>query len=1007
MKRFHSFRLDALNQCLWRGEQRVPITPKAFDVLRYLVEHPGRLVTQDEILEALWPKTYVGQEVVKKYILGIRKVLGDRHERPIFIETLPRRGYQFVAEVVDEVVAAPLASPLDANDRMVGRAAALARLGNALGQALRGQRQVVFITGEAGIGKTTLVDTFQHRAAAQANLRMARGQCVEGFGGKEAYYPMLEALGQWTRAAEGNPVVATLATRAPTWLIQFPSLLKPEQRQVLQREILGATRERMVRELCEALEVLSADRPMVLVFEDLHWADPSSLDLISALARRREPARLLLLGTYRPMDAGRVDSPLKALKQDLQVHRLCEEVALEHLHEDDIAHYLASEFEGDSLPSELAGLIHRHSGGNALFMAALVQDLVKRAMIVRDARGWRLAAPVPELDPGVPETLQRMLELQFDQLSLRAQSILKSASVAGERFSVWGIAGTLDMGPDQIEDVCEDLADRQQFIKATGIEEFWNASATAQYEFRHSLYRQAIYGRLSAVRRSRLHRALGERLRPVSTDRRRERELAAELALHFERGGEYEQAIRYLMLAAENAGGRFAYRGAIQVLQSALRLAPKLASRAGAELEVQILELIGDAHYALGAMADSAAAYAAAAARAAELGLGAARVNALTSLMRPFGLLDPDQGIAAIDRAEQVSATLDDPLLLARTRMLAAAARLLYETWREEDAQRCASAHRTALQLGDSGMPPYHRLIYAYVQALRGQYQEAMETFDAFIPKMDEGTDLMAYHFALGGKTLALLRLGRLGEVLRITRTMKDTAEKNGNDPWLFNFREAWLRTVVLDFAGARRLCASIMRGDAAYSTGQPETIARVASGYAELEEGNFDRAAECFRQVCDPRITPKFFLHWFWRMTARLGLSQVWLAAGDLAKALSDAEAFLESALSTADPHLQALAWETKSRVASAEGDWSAAREHIERALAVLEHVQLPVTAWRVRATAWDVYSHTKHDKIAEAHRASAEAQILAIANSFEPDEPLRHSFLAASPVRRILDKG
>src|SRR6476620_4530736 len=102
MKRFHSFRLDPLNQCLWRGEQRVPITPKSFDVLRYLVEHAGRLVTQDEILEALWPETYVNPEVVKKYVLGIRKVLGDQTSKPAFVATFPRRGYRFIAPIVDE-----------------------------------------------------------------------------------------------------------------------------------------------------------------------------------------------------------------------------------------------------------------------------------------------------------------------------------------------------------------------------------------------------------------------------------------------------------------------------------------------------------------------------------------------------------------------------------------------------------------------------------------------------------------------------------------------------------------------------------------------------------------------------------------------------------------------------------------------------------------------------------------------------------------------------------------
>jgi TolB-like protein/DNA-binding winged helix-turn-helix (wHTH) protein/Flp pilus assembly protein TadD len=102
MKSFQSFRLDTANQCLWRGEERVPIAPKAFDVLRYLVENPGRLVTQDEVLDELWPETYVNPEVFRKYILDIRKILGDRPEKPEFIETVTKRGYRFIAPVIDD-----------------------------------------------------------------------------------------------------------------------------------------------------------------------------------------------------------------------------------------------------------------------------------------------------------------------------------------------------------------------------------------------------------------------------------------------------------------------------------------------------------------------------------------------------------------------------------------------------------------------------------------------------------------------------------------------------------------------------------------------------------------------------------------------------------------------------------------------------------------------------------------------------------------------------------------
>src|SRR5436309_15070314 len=151
MKQFHSFRLDIVNHCLWRGEDRVLLTPKAFDVLRYLVEHADRLVTQDEILGALWPETYVNPEVIKKYILGIRKALGDRHDKPEFIETFPRRGYQFVASVSEVSAGAPSDVSLNAGRNVVGREPAMGQLVGYLNQALKAQPQIMFMTGEAGV----------------------------------------------------------------------------------------------------------------------------------------------------------------------------------------------------------------------------------------------------------------------------------------------------------------------------------------------------------------------------------------------------------------------------------------------------------------------------------------------------------------------------------------------------------------------------------------------------------------------------------------------------------------------------------------------------------------------------------------------------------------------------------------------------------------------------------------------------------------------------------------
>ncbi len=205
MKSFGPFRLDTVNLCLWRAGERMSLTPKAFDVLRYLVEHSNRLVAQEEILEALWPETFVNPEAVRKYILEIRKALGDQPKPPSFIETFSKRGYQFIAAVTEDE--APRLSPaIPAATNFVGRDAAIAQLHCYLESARAGQRQVIFVTGEAGIGKTTLVDVFQQQAGRHPNLLVARGQCIEGFGGTEAYYRYSK---RWARCSPGP--------RTPLW----------------------------------------------------------------------------------------------------------------------------------------------------------------------------------------------------------------------------------------------------------------------------------------------------------------------------------------------------------------------------------------------------------------------------------------------------------------------------------------------------------------------------------------------------------------------------------------------------------------------------------------------------------------------------------------------------------------------------------------------------------------------------------------------------------------------
>jgi DNA-binding response OmpR family regulator len=332
-KVFPPFRLDTINQCLWRRgeageEERVLLTPKAFAVLSYLVEHAGRLVTQNELLDAVWPDTFIQPEVLKYQIADIRSTLGDDPKNPVFIETLPRRGYQFIAAVHVGAAAKPQPSGVAGSDRVLGE------LWDCLRRSFDGERQIVFIATEPGVGKATVAHEFQHHAAANVpGIRVARGQCVEGYGSKEAYYPMLEALGQLCRGSGGASVIETLAAHAPTWLVQLPALVTRQHREILQQEILGATRQRMLREIGDALNTIASGSPLLLVLEDLQWADPFTVDLISAVARSRTPAKLMLVCTYRQADVAVSEHPMKALKPDLLIHHLCLEIVLEPLGE--------------------------------------------------------------------------------------------------------------------------------------------------------------------------------------------------------------------------------------------------------------------------------------------------------------------------------------------------------------------------------------------------------------------------------------------------------------------------------------------------------------------------------------------------------------------------------------------------------------------------------------------------------------------------------------------------
>jgi len=998
VKSFYTFRLDPLNHCLWQGEARVPLTPKAFDLLHYLVEHQDRVISQQELLESLWPQSYVNPEVVKKHILGIRNALGDRRSPPVFIETVPKRGYRFVAPVREESTAG-FGLPSGAPSRIVGRTTACGHLERALECALTGQRQLVFIAGEAGAGKTVLVDWLQQRAAGSSSTRIARGQCFEGFAGKEAYYPVLEALGPLLHASRSGSVVQILARHAPTWMLQFPALLSAKQKEQLRRELLGASPERMLREICEALEHLASANPLLLILEDLQWADPATLDFISALARRRVSARLLLLGTYRDEETDNTPTRLKSLRQDLLGHRLCQEIALEGLSEQDIADYLAAEFRGSELPGTLSGLVHRHCRGNPLLMVEILHDLVRKGLIVQREGRWLLSSAPEQIAVGVPQSLQQLLEQQLAGLGGLERRVLDSASVAGERFSAWEIARAAELESGQVEEVCEQLAQRRRFIRSAGIHELPGGPVSAHYEFLHALHREFVYATLPPVSRSRLHHNIAQQLATLPSSEASQ--LAPVLAAHFEQGREYAHAIRWLLVTAQTAMRRFAHRESLERLKHALALVSRVTTADRLDLELQLHERIGDAQYVLGAMSESVQAYEVQAARARQARLATAEAHALMCQAAPLGLLDPDRAVAVMEQAVQVSRDVADDLARVRPRFMAAVWRLLYSSWTDADWETCASLSG-AVHAGNGGqLTEQDEMFWLYVQCLRGETARVAEASGA---RMLEASTLMGYLGAVGARCVALLLRGEFVEVVRIIREARARAKGNGYDPWLLVFREAWLHVLVFDFAGAQRLCDSIIHSHMGVPPAQPLAIGRLAAGYIALEQGRYEEAADRFQQIRDVHRTPKFFLHWYWRLLAQLGLTEVWLAAGDRSTARSEAASLLEATLTTAEPTLLARAWEMSARVAMAGDEQRIAHDCVRNALAILDRSHAPLAAWQVHATAADLCLRGADSEGAARHRDLAAGCIRSLADSLTCEEALRTSLLTSAAVRRVL---
>jgi tetratricopeptide (TPR) repeat protein len=418
---------------------------------------------------------------------------------------------------------------------------------------------------------------------------MPESRAIEYRGSGEPYLPVLDAIGRLCRGSDGERTLAVVGKYAPTWLEQLPGIVSAKLRETAQPLPIGASPDRMLREIANALEALSADKPLVLVLEDLHWSDHATLDLINWLARRRELTQFFLLGSYRPVDVIVRAHPLRAVASELAMHGLAEEMPLELLSEADVARYLRLRLAGNEVRDELVRVIHERTDGNPLFIVAVVDGLVQQGWLVQADARWQLKPGAEEAAARVPRSLQGMVEQLFDRLSPEQQQMLEAASVVGREFSAAAAAAGTDEPLRLVEDRCAELARQGQFLIAAGVEAWPDGTVAERYRFVHSLYQHVVYERLSPSRRTQFHGRIGARAEAGYRERAGER--AAELARHFREGRGASRAVAYLRQAADNALQRSAYHESVAHLSQGLAVLqelPQTLERDRDELAFQI-----------------------------------------------------------------------------------------------------------------------------------------------------------------------------------------------------------------------------------------------------------------------------------------------------------------------------------------------------------------------------------------------------------------------------------
>jgi tetratricopeptide (TPR) repeat protein len=464
----------------------------------------------------------------------------------------------------------------------VGREEELNLLWASFEAASNGESQIFAISGEAGIGKTTVANSFLSRLE-NARIRewVLRGRCSERLSKTEPFLPILECLEEVTQSGSAREMLEVMKSSAPAWFSRLePSTCRPAT---------DHSAERFRREFVRFLKSLSETRPVVLFLDDLQWVDASSVDLLAYVSAHLKNLRLLLLAAYRP-SAVLSTHPFASLKHSLERQGNCRELPIRLLPASDVNGYISQVFPINHFPAEFFSAVSERTEGHPLFMCDILRFLQDRGIVTQVDRAWRLDRNPSEIRTMIPSGARNMIRLEIAQIAPSDRRILECAAVQGVTFDSAIVSNALAIDAAETEERLDEFARAQRFIESCGESNVTGLPLSVRYRFSHVLYQNALYSDITLSRRASVSIAVAEAL--SASGAVNASGAASEIAILFESGRDNDRASQYFLRAARHAVSVFAYPEAVLLCQRGIDNLLQLSESAGRdarELEVSLV----------------------------------------------------------------------------------------------------------------------------------------------------------------------------------------------------------------------------------------------------------------------------------------------------------------------------------------------------------------------------------------------------------------------------------